>query len=170
MGVVAQPTQPVQRTWQSANQRYLMASLERVRAALERHAIRRRATTDEAAATDAAPESAAPPKMTGARPAAIQRLAELFGLSPFERDVLLLCAGIELDGRFPALCASAHGDAARPWPTFGLALAALDDPHWSALLPQSPLRRWRLVELTSGGAITTAALRIDEAVLHYLTG
>ncbi len=107
--------------------------------------------------------------MTGAQPAALQRLCEVFGLSPFECDVLLLCAGIELDGRFATLCSGAQGDPTRPWPTFALALAALDDAHWSALLPQGPLRRWRLIELSQGNAITTTPLHIDESVLHYLT-
>lgn len=164
MGAVAQ------QTWHSANQRYLMASLDRLRIALERRTARRQTTTPGDEAPDAGLDLPAQPRMTGARPAAIQQLSEVFGLSPFERDVLLLCASIELDGQFAALCASAQGDSARPWPTFGLALAALDDGHWSALLPHAPLRRWRLVELSPGGAITTASLRIDEAVLHYLTG
>jgi hypothetical protein len=108
--------------------------------------------------------------MTGDAPAALQRLCEVFGLSAFERDTLLLCAGIELDGWFAALCASAQGDPTHPWPTFGMALAALDEAHWSALLPHASLRRWRLVEPGQGGVITTAPLRIDESVLHYLTG
>lgn len=163
-----------EQTWHSANQRYLMASLERVRASLERHIAGRRATS---VAADDAPDAAgsstplpAPPTMRGAQPAALQRLRDVFGLSPFETDVLLLCAGIELDGGFPALCANVHGEATCPWPTFGLALAAFDDAHWSALLPNAPLRRWRLIELGQGSAITTAPLRIDEAILHYLTG
>jgi hypothetical protein len=148
-----------------------MASLDRVRVALERHAAHRRASN----ALDDNPPDAGPalppsPKMTGDTPAALERLCKVFGLSAFECDTLLLCAGIELDGRFAALCASAQGDAARPWPTFGMALAALDEAHWSALLPQEPLRRWRLVEPGQGGVITTAPLRIDESVLHYLTG
>ncbi len=180
MGAVSQPTQQTrqshltqqsQQMWHSANQRYLMASLERARAALERHAIRRRATTVDSGETPVGAEPLpALPKMTGAQPAALQRLCDVFALSPFERDTLLLCAGIELDGGFAALCANAQGDPARPWPTFGLALAALDNAHWSALLPGAPLRRWRLIELGQGSAITTAPLRIDEAVLHYLTG
>ena len=177
MGVVSQPQQRrqpgqeahTQAIWHSANQRYLMASLERVRAALQRHVTQRRADLSSAESPAATPLPT-PPKMTGAQPAALERLCDVFGLSPFERDTLLLCAGIELDGGFAALCANAQGDAARHWPTFGLALAALDDAHWSALLPGAPLRRWRLVELGAGGAMTTAPLRIDEAVLHYLTG
>ena len=46
-------------------------------------------------------------------PAALDTLCAAFGLSPFERDVLLLCAGMELDSAFPALCAAAQGHRAR---------------------------------------------------------
>src|SRR5207244_1377269 len=49
-------------------------------------------------------------------------------------------------------------------------LAALPEAHWSALSPAGPLRRWRLIELQPGEGITQSPLRIDENVLHYLTG
>ena len=55
-------------------------------------------------------------------------------------------------------------------PTFSLALAAFDDAHWSAMLPGRPLRHWHLIEVLSGDALTTSPLRIDERILHYLTG
>jgi hypothetical protein len=84
--------------------------------------------------------------------------------------VVLLAAGVELDARFAALCARAQGDSRLGWPTFGLALAVLPQPHWSALNPGAALRRWRLVELAPGEAITTRPLRIDERTLHFLTG
>ena len=101
---------------------------------------------------------------------ALDALTAAFDLSPFERDVVIMCAGIELDSSFASLCASAQGNSHRTDPTFGLALAALPQAHWSALAPASPLRRWRLVELTPGALLTTSALRIDERVLHFLTG
>jgi len=150
-------TRQPRQTWQSANQRYLMASLDRVRVALERHAARRRDTDTLDSPPDTGPALPPSPKMIGDAPAALERLCEVFGLSPFERDTLLLCAGIELDGRFAALCASAQGDPSRPWPTFGMALASLDEAHWSALLPQTPLRRWRLA--AAMGKQRTARLR-----------
>src|SRR5206468_5269866 len=103
-------------------------------------------------------------------PAALETLCATFGLSTFERSVLLLCAGIELDSAFAPLCAAAQGDANRAFPTFSLALAALPDAHWSALTPDAPLRRWRLIEVGAGPALTVAPLRIDERVLHYLAG
>jgi hypothetical protein len=103
-------------------------------------------------------------------PPALETLSEMFSLTPFERDLLLLCAGMELDSNFAALCASAQRDPRRAYPTFRLALATMPGAHWSALVPAAPLRRWRLIEVGAGDALTTAPLRIDERVLHYLTG
>jgi len=106
----------------------------------------------------------------GLRAPAIDALCAAFKLSDFERDILLLCAGIELDSEFAEACAMASGHPQRRYPTFGLALAVLPDAHWSALTPAAPLRYWRLVELLPGDGLTSGALRIDERVLHYLTG
>lgn len=99
---------------------------------------------------------------------ALAHLRSVFGLTPFEQDVLLLAAGPELDAEFAAACASLGGQGA-PWPSFGLALARLPDAHWGALAPSGPLRWWRLVE-PGPGPLTTAALRVDECVLHSLAG
>src|SRR5215471_2446835 len=160
--------------WTDVNQRHLMRAVAEVRAALERHAgmtAGAEATTSTmppvgpteppspavAGATDAADEArpvSAPP--------ALETLSQRFGLSSFERDVLVLCAGVELDASFAAACAVAQGISARAYPTFSLALAALPEPHWSALAPAAPLRRWRLVELAAqpGTPLTVAPLRI----------
>lgn len=106
-----------------------------------------------------------------AAPMALDRLCEAFALSSFERDVVLLCAGVELDASLAALCAAAQGDARLAHPTFSRALAALDGAHWSALTPAAPLRRWRLVEIVQAGErLTQSPLRIDERVLHFLAG
>jgi hypothetical protein len=83
---------------------------------------------------------------------------------------LLLCAGVELDSTFAALCAAVQGDARRTHATFSLALATLPGAHWSALTPAAPLRRWRMIEVASGDSLTHSPLRIDERVLHYLAG
>ncbi|HVF21711.1 MAG TPA: hypothetical protein VM941_01495, partial [Pyrinomonadaceae bacterium] len=61
-------------------------------------------------------------------PPAIVLLSRLFNLSRFERDLLLLCAGMELDTNVAAMCAHAQGDSHRPFPTFALALALFDEP------------------------------------------
>jgi hypothetical protein len=103
-------------------------------------------------------------------PTALDIVAETFGLSSFERDILIMCAGVELDAGFAHRCAAAQGDPQRIFPTFGLALAALSEPHWSAISPGSPLRAWRLVEMLGDDGPTSARIRIDERVLHHLTG
>ena len=102
--------------------------------------------------------------------ATLDALVDCFGLSPFERDVLLLAAAAELDPTTASRCAAASGDPSRGYPTFGLALAALPEPHWSALTPVGPLRRWRLVSLADESSLTGSPLRIDERVLHFLAG
>jgi hypothetical protein len=102
----------------------------------------------------------------------LDALATMFGLSKFERAIVLICAGMELDSRVGAACADASARPDAPYPTFALALAALPDPHWSALGPESPLRRWRLVDVGSPSELPLSSrpLAIDERVLNFLIG
>jgi hypothetical protein len=99
-------------------------------------------------------------------------LIERLGLSAFERQVLLLCAAMELDTRIAGLCARAQGDPARAYPTFALAMVVFDSPEWAALAPDSPLRFWRLLEITQPAAepLTTSPLRADERIVSFLKG
>ncbi len=151
--------------WLAANQRHLMAAVDALHAALER-ALGRPSKSggdrDENAAAEAlrAAEEALP------APSALGRIEAAFHLSPFERDVLLLCAGVELSTAFADLCAG----ALRQGPTWSLALAVLPGAHWSAFAPSAPLRRYHLVEVLAGERLTQSPLRIDERVLHHLTG
>lgn len=100
----------------------------------------------------------------------VGEMVERFSLTAFERDVLLLCGGVELDASFAALVARSQQGRAIEGPTFGLALAILPDAHWNALAPTGALRRWRLIHLQPRAGLTGALLRIDERVLHFLTG
>ncbi|MDX1546711.1 MAG: ATP-binding protein [Rhodothermales bacterium] len=149
--------------WAEANQRYLTAAVQGVRAHLERHAGAAGPPDDGAASRALAEAAALLPA-----PAALDTVCGAFNLSPFERSVLVLCAGVELEASFAALVGSMPqgGEA----PTFALALAALPEAHWSALTPGAPLRRWRLVEVGTGARLVESPLRIDERVLHYLAG
>ena len=167
------------------DQQHLVAALAQVRAALESHV----ATATGAASPppsigswsldighSASPAPASSVPSHPAEPPSATSLSALcagFKLSPFERDLLLLCAGPELDASFPALIAAAAGDASRRHPTFGLALASLPGPHWSALSPSAPLRRWRLIEpvpVNPADPLAATPLRIDERILHFLCG
>jgi ATPase family associated with various cellular activities (AAA)/Winged helix domain, variant len=138
--------------WSAANQRVLMAEL----AGLSR---RLRGEPNESETTAPAPGSPA-----------LDALCAMFRLSGFERQVLLLCAGMELDGGFAAQCAAAPGSGGNPWPSFGLALAALPEPHWDALGNRAPLRHWRLLETIGHGPLVASRLQIDERILFFLTG
>jgi len=102
-----------------------------------------------------------------ARSNPVERLRELFSLSDFEKDVLLLCAGAAVDRRFGEACKSIQ--PAAPFPTFGLAMQVFDRPHWSVVSRLRPLRYWRLLDLGSG-PLLQVPLAIDERILQYLLG
>ena len=139
--------------WQGANHRCLMAHLRRVHAAIGQ--VPQDAwTADEIEALE---REAAEAGM----PLALARLVTIFRLTPFERDILLMCAGPELEGSF------------NDTPTFALAFARLADAHWSATVPAAPLRRWCLINVPedlAGEPLMRRRLSIDERALHYLTG
>ena len=101
-------------------------------------------------------------------PAPLERLAERFGLGDVELAALALCAGAEWDADVARACAQRHADAARAWPTHGLACALFADGDAGALAPDSRLRRWRLVDVVPSPGIAEARLCIDERVLNFL--
>ena len=158
-----------ERPWLEANRRHLLAAVDVVRAALEHFATQAGGSElpDRRAEAAAALGVAAADLLA---PSALDRFCTLFGLSSFERDVLLLGVGMELDAHFATLCAAVHGDAQRAYPSFRLALDALPDAHWSALSPDGCLRRWRMIEIGPGDALAASPLRLAERVLHELLG
>lgn len=145
----------------AANQRWLVAALALLQAYIE-----------GAKGETLEPKKQALAEVEAAMPSApaLLVLAERLGLSLFERDLLLLCAGVELDSAFASLCASAQGHRERPQPTFSFAMAVLPGAYWSALGPAAPLRRLHLIELSPGETLTRSPLRIDERVLHAILG
>jgi hypothetical protein len=155
-------------SWSDANQRHLMAAVRSVGRLLERHGAAADAgdeDVDRAIDAELAAAAASVPEAS-----ALELLCAAFHLSTFERDLILLCAGLELDGSMAGRCALAHGESRKTYPTFGLALAAFGNAHWSALSASAPLRRWRLIEVGTGDSLVSSPLRIDERVLHFLTG
>jgi hypothetical protein len=152
--------------WLEHNQRYLTAALavlsERLRRLAAQEAEGGSIEALECAASDAAAALPAP--------SALEQVSAAFGLSSFERDLLLLSAGVELDTRIATLCAAANKNPRGVHPTFSLALSLLPHAHWSALSPGAPLRRYCLVEIEPGDTLTSSPLRISERVLHHLVG
>ena len=160
--------QTATRNWEEANQTCLVAALSEMRATLTRFLAR----LGEPVAADEKPETSSLEEVRATMPAppALETLCATFGLSSFERKVLLMCAGVELDSRFRSIFAAASKELRHSLPTFGLALAAFEDAHWSALVPARPLRHWHLLEIMPGDTLTSSPLRIDESILHYLAG
>ncbi|MBA2812381.1 AAA family ATPase [Streptomyces sp. KM273126] len=149
----------------------LTAEIQRVLARVDAHAARVDGARDDGARDDdagAPGTTVASASGGGPGTAPLDALAACFGLTPFERDLVLLTAAHELEPTTAARCAAACGDRERTYPTFSIALAALDEPHWSALTPVAPLRRWRIVELDDETRLTTSRLRLDERILHFL--
>ena len=90
---------PHELDWTSANQQLVVAEFGRLRALLGDGDL------------DAAQTRVETTRAEMPAPAAIDTLAQLFELSPFERDILLRAAGVEMDARLAALCAEASGQA-----------------------------------------------------------
>lgn len=163
--------------WLTANGEFLAASIAWIRGLLRQHVQ-----------TEPQQAPAGPPSPAGdglsllaaaleeqARcvpPPALVALAQRLGLTRFERDVLLLCAAVELDPSIRGLCADVHGHDAMAYPTFALALTVLPDPAWEALSPEGPLREWRLIEVHRplGESLISSPLGTDERIVNHLKG
>ncbi len=125
--------------------------------------------TASARATAAA-ETARPP---------LELLAGLCELSPFEKDLLVLCLAPEIDPSFLRLYAYVQDDARATHATLQLALSLfVSDPAErrrarDGWLPWAPLRRLRLVQ--GGGSSEprpslVQPLWLDERMVDYLRG
>ena len=106
---------PLPQDWTIANQQLLVAEFNRL--------SQRLLPTADGRGDPAPALAQARQALSG--DSAIDWLAREFGLSGFERDVLLLCAGVEMSGELAHACAQAQGDPGRPWVSFGLALSTL---------------------------------------------
>lgn len=162
--------------WHTTNEHYLTAALAWLRLRLTQTI---EATIDAPAPRPASPASPSssssappPPPPSADPPPALILLSQQFQLSPFEQNLLLLCAAMELDTQTATLCATIHDNATWRYPTFALALSCFDNPAWDALSPERPLRYWRLLEIHQSGAqpLTSSPLRIDERILNYIKG
>jgi hypothetical protein len=145
-------------SWPARNQRWLA----------ERIAFWR----EQLSSLQSGSEMRTPPETEGDFESATLRVQRVFGLSAFETELLVLTAGIEIDAAFRAAVAHAQGmsprDAMRV--SFSLALSLCPQPHWDAISPLGPLRHWSLVDVDTTHGVGESALRIDERVLHYMTG
>lgn len=157
-------------SWEQHNQRFLLLCLERIRGLLKHHTSTQREAPSwvptQSSRDDGWPEWTGPED----EPPAVRTLCSQLELTGFERDLLLLCVGVELDRQLATLCAQAHQTAERRYPTLALAITALPGARWSAILPTGALRHWGLITLEPGAAVLHAPLRCDERVWQFLLG
>lgn len=164
--------------WHEKNARYLAVSLEWIRLKLSRLAasINEEDNTSAEALKEEQAISRAIATITDLEAneplPALVLIKRRFGLSVFEQDVLMLCTAMELDTTIPALCARAQDDAAKPFPTFALAMSLFNDPTWDAISGQRPLRYWRLIEINRmmNQPLITSPLRGDERIINFIKG
>lgn len=103
---------------------------------------------------------------------ALEVMAQIFNLSEFEKAILVLCTGAEIDSEVSALCSKIYGDPQIKFVTFDIALRTLPQPNWNAILPNSNLRRYRLISINSDDDVPliTRKIRVEERILHYILG
>jgi ATPase family associated with various cellular activities (AAA) len=111
----------------------------------------------------------------------VERLAELFDLSPFEKDVVLVCLAAEVDLKYERLFAYLQDDVTKKRPTVNLVFRLL------GLLPSecaagrgsfeagAPLVRWELVGVHDDPSarrpvLLARHLKLDERIAGYLLG
>ncbi len=141
--------------WQEANQAGLVAALRPIHAALLRYT----GSEDDTARLEVSAERV--------ECDTVNALCTLFELSGFERATLLLCAGVELEGRFARACAAANGDPKRGHATFALALAALPARIGARSAGNSLCATGVLLDVLPGDTLAVSQLKIDERILHY---
>ena len=153
----------MQNSWLEENQKYLSNQINYIKKILEMDADSKSTTLEDSEIQLWNTE------ITSSSPS-LEYLSRLFGLSVFEKYVLVLCVGSILDSKFKQLLGK--NNSGMTVPTFEFALSILPHAHWSAISPESPLRRLHLisVENTSNTSVTSAPIQIDERILHYLTG
>ena len=98
---------------------------------------------------------------------ALPWLGSIFRLTELELELLALAVSVELDGATGALVQRISG---REVCDISLAERLLGGGIWDALVPEGPLRRWRLVEVAGTGPLRQRPLRIDERIVQALLG
>jgi SpoVK/Ycf46/Vps4 family AAA+-type ATPase len=152
------------KNWFESNQEYLAACIRDIKAQIKKQTC--------SAENQPPDEPLKSPTWVLSKPPAINNLCMLFGLSKFERDIILLCAAVELDSEGAQLVAALQGTPSFLHPTVAMALSFLRGAQWSSLTPASPLRRFRIVEAIQSEALSLkdTRLRINERVLNYIIG
>jgi hypothetical protein len=97
-------------------------------------------------------------------------LAATFGLTLAEQQVLLLCIAIEIVPDLNHLCAKVHGNPQQTYATLELVQKMIRYIDFQILLPESPLHKWQLIQVSLGSSLSQSPIRIDPTILSYALG
>ena len=110
----------------------------------------------------------------------LPRLADLFSLSPFERDVLVVCLAVEVNAKYERLYGYLHDDVTRRVPSRRAdppaALPGTSARGWWRVARSSrpvPLHRYALLEDVPGERgrpLLARAVKLDDGIAHHLLG
>ncbi|MCL4870827.1 MAG: ATP-binding protein [Anaerolineae bacterium] len=114
-------------------------------------------------------------------PSRLDWLREMFQLSPFDLDIILLALAPELDRRYERLYAYLQDHVGRRWPTVDLALhllcsdAAARLSHRSHFNPDAPLIHHQLIHLIPENdhrptSLLSHFMQLDEQITRFLLG
>jgi ATP-dependent 26S proteasome regulatory subunit len=159
-------------TWSISNQQYITGLIALLRRQIEKYYSGTGNTDQQHEFTGNSDQLQELDKLQAGMqaPPSIERIVDIFGLSVFERNILVMCAAMELDSGFAEMIARIQGEQSLFQPSLGLALAALPGAHWSAVSPGGGLRYWRLLEVNKMQLVTKSPLKIDEHILHFIAG
>ncbi|MEL6814407.1 MAG: ATP-binding protein [Cyanobacteria bacterium J06598_3] len=117
--------------------------------------------------TTDAPSGTAPSET--APSARLEHLCQRLGLTIAERDILLLCVGVELEPIIGERCAQVNGDERVTHVTPKIIITAFGEAGIQVLDPNSSLRKWQVISLQPG-MLSLCQVRIDRTILHFLMG
>lgn len=105
----------------------------------------------------------------------LARIAEVFGLSDLDTDLLFVAASVDLDQRLSTVYSLLAGGAVRQRPTVGLALelcgyGSLSTAARHRLSPTAPLRRQRLLRVDGPEPFLWRSVSVPERIVGQLLG
>jgi hypothetical protein len=107
-------------------------------------------------------------------PTPLDTLVDAFGLTRFERDLVLLLFAPELDPGFELLFGYLHDDVTRRYVSAHLAMGVLRPAVATAFTASAPLRRFALIHIEPppqpAMALALRPLRLDPRVVDHLHG
>jgi SpoVK/Ycf46/Vps4 family AAA+-type ATPase len=108
----------------------------------------------------------------------LPRLAQIFGLNPFEERAMLICLAPEIDSKYGRLYAYLQDDVMRKQPSVELTMKlCCETPQErlrerAAFSPQAPLFRAHLLRYSDGdeAPLPARSLKLDEMISGHLLG